>query len=408
VLITPEFHPVPYMAVLGVGIDVFDINGIIDYPCFSSLSALVQHAGWPACGIGWHGEAIIYIKKTDIAVAMEFMESDEYLEDLRHVPDLDVESDTDPTDDVDPLKSEGSNMEGISFPGTNSPKPNGVTAAVNASRNPQHTVWAYKGHSKKKKKAGHSRASGTKNCNSFCLVVAAHICCACITRQINLIYDNPGKSQNCGHYSSCKPHPVPQPRPLCSAMATANPSADETDTTPSHDLTPLFMKLLVKDLEEVPHNLELVVMELRANGPYNPDMLFISTRSFLPRWMMSQITDNFLQVELEDDLKRHMEGWRYWDTYGSELWNIVTMLQSKLRDMLRAHHEEKLVKQRDVREKKKQDQVKVRADLNAAGLSNVKHVKLVVPSKESDPTLPFWWHSNVFIRALNAQISDVN
>jgi len=40
------------MAVLGVGIDVFDINGIIDYPCFSSLSALVQHAGWPACGIG--------------------------------------------------------------------------------------------------------------------------------------------------------------------------------------------------------------------------------------------------------------------------------------------------------------------------------------------------------------------
>jgi hypothetical protein len=40
------------MAVLGVGIDVFDIDGIIDYPCFSSVSALVQHAGRPARGIG--------------------------------------------------------------------------------------------------------------------------------------------------------------------------------------------------------------------------------------------------------------------------------------------------------------------------------------------------------------------
>jgi superfamily II DNA or RNA helicase len=383
-------------AVLGVGIDVFDIDSIIDYPCFSSVSALVQHAGRPARGIGRHGEAIIYIKKTDIVVTTEFMESDEYLEDLRRVPDLDMESDADPTD-VDPLESEGSDMEGISSPGANSPKPDGVTAAVDASGDPQRAVWAYKGRSKKKKKAlkktfstkkaGRSRASGTKNCNSLRFVVAAHVRRACITRQINLIYDNPGKSRNCGRCSSCKPRPVPEPRPLRSVMATANPGADEIDATASRDLTPSFMKPLVKDLEEVAHNLELAVMELRANGPYNPDMLFIGARSFLPRRMMSQITDNFLRIESEDDLKRRMEGWRYWDTYGSELWNVVTVLQSKLRDTLKARHEEKLVKQRDVREMKKQDQV--RADLNAAGLGNVKRVKLVVPLKESDPTLPF-------------------
>ena len=402
-------------AVLGVGIDVFDIDSIIDYPCFSSVSALVQHAGRPACGVGRHGEAIIYIKKTDIAVAMEFMEADEYFEDLCRVPDLDMESD--PTDDVDPLESEGSDMEGISSPGVNSPKPNGVTVAVNTSGDSQSTVWAYKGCFKKKKKAlkktsstkkaGRSRASGTKNCNSLRLVVAAHICRVCIIRQINLIYNNPGKSRNCGHCSSCKPHPVPEPQPLHSAMATANPAADETDTSASHDITPLFMKPLVKDLEEVAHNLELVVMELRANSPYNPDMLFIGARSFLPCRMMSQITDNFLRIESEDDLKRCMEGWRYWDTYGSELWNVVTMLQSKLRDTLKTRHEEKLVKQRDVREKKRQDQV--RADLNAAGLSNVKCVKLVVPSKESDPTLP---SVNDTVMSLSVhsmlQISDVN
>jgi hypothetical protein len=349
------------------------------------------------------------------------MESDEYLEDLHRVPDLDMESDADPTDDVDPLESKGSNMEGISSPGTNSPKPNAVMAAVNASGDPQHAVWAYKGRSKKKKKkkapkktsltkkAGRSHASGTKNCNSLRLVVAAHVRCACITRQINLIYDNPGKSRNCGHCSSCKPRPVPksQPSPLCSAMATANPSADETDATASRNLTPSFMKLLVKDLEEVAHNLELAVMELHANSPYNPDMLFIGARSFLPRQMMSQITNNFLQIESEDDLKRRMEGWRYWDTYGSELWNVVTMLQSKLRDTLKACHEEKLVKQRDMREKKKQEQV--RADLNAAGLGNVKCVMLVVPSKESDPTPPSVDDAVVSLSTHSTlRISDVN
>ena len=52
--------------VLGVGIDVQDIDSVIDYPCFSSLASLVQHAGRPARGRGLHSEAIIYIKRTDI------------------------------------------------------------------------------------------------------------------------------------------------------------------------------------------------------------------------------------------------------------------------------------------------------------------------------------------------------
>jgi hypothetical protein len=152
-----------------------------------------------------------------------------------------------------------------------------------------------------------------------------------------------------------KPRPVPEPRPLRSAMATANPVADETDATASRDPTPSFMKPLVKDLEEVARNLELAAMEFRANhdGPYNPDMLFIGAGSFLPCRMISQITDNFLQIESEDNLKRRMmEGWRYWDTYGSELWNVVAMFPSKLRDTLEARHEEKLAKQREAREKK--------------------------------------------------------
>ena len=38
--------------VLGVGVDVPDIDSIIDYYCFLSLASLVQHAGHPACARG--------------------------------------------------------------------------------------------------------------------------------------------------------------------------------------------------------------------------------------------------------------------------------------------------------------------------------------------------------------------
>jgi superfamily II DNA helicase RecQ len=52
--------------VLGVGIDVQDVDAVIDFPCPSSLASAVQHAGRPARGQERHGEAIIYVKKGDI------------------------------------------------------------------------------------------------------------------------------------------------------------------------------------------------------------------------------------------------------------------------------------------------------------------------------------------------------
>jgi superfamily II DNA helicase RecQ len=57
-------------AVLGVGIDVQDIDSVINCPCFASLASLVQHTGRPARGQGRHSEAIIYIKKTDFDMGM--------------------------------------------------------------------------------------------------------------------------------------------------------------------------------------------------------------------------------------------------------------------------------------------------------------------------------------------------
>ena len=73
---------------LEVGINVADIDSVIEYPCFPSLPSLVQHAGRPACARGRHSDAIIYIKKTDVEAAMDFVQSEEYIEDLASVSQI--------------------------------------------------------------------------------------------------------------------------------------------------------------------------------------------------------------------------------------------------------------------------------------------------------------------------------
>ena len=113
-------------------------------------------------------------------------------------------------------------------------------------------------------------------------------------------------------------------------MATTNSTVEEMVTSATQDPTPLFMNPLAKDLKDITCNIELAAMQLHANSPYQPNMLFIGARSFLLHRRIDQITENFLQIESEDDLKMKMEGWRYWDDYGTGLWNGVRELQSKL------------------------------------------------------------------------------
>jgi len=74
--------------VLGVGIDVPDIEKVIDFPLASSLASAIQHAGRPARGRGRHGESIMYVKKSDIEMASDFLEMDEYKSDPRRAPDI--------------------------------------------------------------------------------------------------------------------------------------------------------------------------------------------------------------------------------------------------------------------------------------------------------------------------------
>jgi len=102
--------------------------------------------------------------------------------------------------------------------------------------------------------------------------------------------------------------------------------------------------------------------------------------------MMKRITDNIHHIESEEALRARMEGWKYWDDYGTALWHVVDVLRSDMRDLLETRHEEKLAKQRDAREKKRDDEV--RAYNASFGLTNVKRVVLLVPQAQSDTTPP--------------------
>ncbi|KIM78438.1 hypothetical protein PILCRDRAFT_824315, partial [Piloderma croceum F 1598] len=99
-------------------------------------------------------------------------------------------------------------------------------------------------------------------------------------------------------------------------MSIAATSGNNSNTASSREAIPTYLKLLPKDIDDITRHLERAAMELRADGPYYPDMLFIGSRIFLPRKMINRITDNFYQIDSEETLKACMEGWRYWDDYG--------------------------------------------------------------------------------------------
>ena len=103
-----------------------------------------------------------------------------------------------------------------------------------------------------------------KMCPSLRLIIAAYIRCTCISRQIDVVYQNPGAAQNCGRCSSCCPRPVPPPRdPRSSSNTMASPSTDATldASSDTEDSSKRWQRLTAKD----------VSTEKLKDGPKNPE-----------------------------------------------------------------------------------------------------------------------------------------
>ncbi|TFY76679.1 hypothetical protein EWM64_g7331 [Hericium alpestre] len=63
-------------AVWEVGLDVPDISSVIMFPAPASASSIIQRAGRPARSPGMHGQAIVYVKKTEIEASLEYVQCD--------------------------------------------------------------------------------------------------------------------------------------------------------------------------------------------------------------------------------------------------------------------------------------------------------------------------------------------
>jgi superfamily II DNA/RNA helicase len=220
-------------AVLEVGVDIPELPCVVLFPQPQSSCSLVQRAGRPARELGARGEAIVYIKKADLEAARKLAESTPRDEHLL-VPDGNIEQAT--------AVQEGENASVFVRDREADMIPNAVVSReIGRSADetrieedetspplpdtlPGLSIPAQVGKSKgglKKTKSAETTvlphpAPGKRSCASLPLILAAHARQLCITRQINMIYGNPGVNRNCGQCSSCVVHAIPDLRQLAS------------------------------------------------------------------------------------------------------------------------------------------------------------------------------------------------
>ncbi|TFY75471.1 hypothetical protein EWM64_g8541 [Hericium alpestre] len=275
-------------AVWEVGLDVPDIDSVVLFPAPASTSSIVQRAECPACTPGMHGEAFIYVKKTDIEAALEYARCDPPDSHLLNSKNLaNRPSGTQEGSESQPITDDvASEVDGqnVASKGQETAAKGGNARDVNVHNNDTAVVQAgavevefqnahaahgtvspstikppkkmmagvkLKGNGKSTKVVGKKKTAdllyseqGKCPCFAHYLIITAHARGLCIARQINIVYDNPATDHDCGRCSSCLPHPLPAPRP----MPTPIPDIAESTTPPSDNALdaanlPSYMKL---------------------------------------------------------------------------------------------------------------------------------------------------------------------
>lgn len=202
-------------AILEVGIDIPDIHDVIMYPTPRSLSSVIQRAGRPARGqVVTRGRAIIYIKHSDLEAArayssmdhadprlMEVQSSAKSLEDQRPMEISSCGAEPIEDDRGEPIIRSRTSPDDAVMLASAAPLVSQMTSNL-------FTIEAANTTSRRQKK----HAQSAKSCISLLLAISAHVRKMCITRQINIVYGNPGFKQDCGRCSSCAPESIPTAR----------------------------------------------------------------------------------------------------------------------------------------------------------------------------------------------------
>ena len=95
-------------------------------------------------------------------------------------------------------------------------------------------------------------------------------------------------------------------------------------------LVPQHMWLSRKDTDEVIAKLKVEVRRMRWTCQSHPDRLFLSTHCVLSDQDTKKITQDFHLVTTVQILKQRLIGWRYWDTLGLALWDVVNRISMEM------------------------------------------------------------------------------
>ncbi|KAH9829868.1 P-loop containing nucleoside triphosphate hydrolase protein [Rhodofomes roseus] len=299
-------------AVLDQGVNIPRLKAVVVFPRGKTAAAVIQEIGRAVREGDEQGEAIIYVPKGDLQAALEYANSD------------------------------SAAKPGSTKKGTVPKQPAKPTARTAPS-------------------------ASDRQCLSLRLMVAAHARGFCVTRQINIIYGNPGTTHDCGRCSSCMEYPVPLARSLSDSVA-----APQSQTSKA--------KLLVKDVDRIASDLLAAAHVVRQKSTPG-DGLFVGANNFLSLSFRKAIARDFLSLDSQDTLALCLKTWRYWDIAGDALWEVVRPMVICMRAELIERHEDGKAKRRARDQERRAENASVHAQLTAVGLANVKRVSLVMPVK---------------------------
>lgn len=226
--------------------------------------------------------------------------------------------------------------------------------------------------------------------NSRLVIISALPRRVCILQQIGKVYDDGHKDEDCGRCSNCVGDVVPEPRALPVKAATEDQSAVHVDSEVDGARKVLgWEKLLAREKDTVAKHLQTEAFRIWTTPPFHSDALFFSSDCFLTESDIQAITNDFHLVLTKDVLQNRLNIWRYWERYGDELWMAVARISRDARVLVEKRHDDALAKakeRRDEEKAKREEQVKVRDELEQYGLANVRRVKLLVGSSATRVT----------------------
>lgn len=191
----------------------------------------------------------------------------------------------------------------------------------------------------------------------------------CLVRQLNLIYDNPNKTRNCGHCSVCKPDTPPAPRDInrepckCTVCSSASTSTDDTEDAPKRPskhnvpkyLAPAIADRLREGLNRTYRGLDLPMKRWFSADAAFPARMLLDLAEDLHLIFTRRDVELRIGRDSPADCTHVQRAWLHWEELGDVLWAELQVVWDVTKTVLEGAHQEKLKKGREKRAERKNE-----------------------------------------------------